>query len=176
MQDQHKQSLRCCKCMMRGRHRRTSTAPPGPQTIRDEPCHILPRRSPSQVPMISPRATPPPPTKKPPECGSVELSRRFPPPSPPLSGQVDPFDFAGGEKKNVGEECAEPRVLISRCHGPAFPSPQSRDHTTAYRCREARCQSAPLPGAAASASLPGLRPSASAFSNKSEPFQMFRDQ
>lgn len=123
--------------MMRGRHRRTSTAPPGPQTIRDEPCHILPRRSPSQVPMISPRATPPP--KKTPECGSVELSRRFPPPSPPLSGQVDPFDFAGGEK-NVGEECAEPTVLISRCHGPAFPSPQSRDHTTAYRCREARCQ------------------------------------
>lgn len=43
----------------------------------------------------------------------------------------------GRKKKTVGEECAEPTVVISRCHGLAFPSPQSRDHTTAYRCLEA---------------------------------------
>lgn len=46
------------------------------------------------------------------------------------------------EEKTLGEECAEPTVLISRCHGLAFPSPQSCDHTTAYRCREARCEEA----------------------------------
>lgn len=84
------------------------------------------------------------PPKENPECASVELSRRFPP-SSPLSGQVDSFDFAGEKerkKKTLGEECAEPTVLISRCHGLAFPSPQSCDHTTAYRCREARCEEA----------------------------------
>lgn len=96
-----------------------------------------------------PTSLPPAPPKENPECASVELSRRFPL-SQPLFDQVDPFDFAGEEKKkkNVGEECAEPTVLISRCHGLAFPSPQSCDHTTAYRCREARCQEAlrsPLP-------------------------------
>lgn len=141
---------------MRGRHRRTSKAPPGPQTIRDEPCHIPPRRSPSQVPMISPQAAPPtphrppPPPKENPECASVELARRFPP-SPPLSSdQVDPWEGKKKKERTVGEECAaqSPRFEISRCHGLAFPSPQSRDHTTAYRCGEARRQEAlrsPLP-------------------------------
>lgn len=52
------------------------------------------------------------------------------------------------KKKTSVRYCAEPTVLISRCHGLAFPSPQSCDHTTAYRCREARCREAlrsPLP-------------------------------
>lgn len=124
---------------MRGRHRRISTAPPGPQTIRDEPCHILPRRSPSQVPMISPRATPPPRKKTPQNVVQLNYHEDSPLPRRLYPAKLIPSTSQEG-KKNVGEECAEPPVLISRCHGPAFPSPQSRDHTTAYRCREARCQ------------------------------------
>lgn len=86
------------------------------------------------------------------ESGQIELLLRFPP-SPLLSGQVNPFDSAGKKKDYaVGEECAEPTVLISRCHGLAFPSPQSWYHTTAYRCREARCQVV-RPGAAAAAAV-----------------------
>ena len=148
VQDQHKQSLRCCNCTMRGRHRRTSTAPPGPQTIRDEPCHIPPRRSPSQVPMISPRASlPPSPQRKPRMCFSwimAKISSRAAFIRPSWSLRVR----RRRKKKTSVRYCAEPTVLIPRCHGLAFPSPQSCDHTTAYRCREARCREAlrsPLP-------------------------------
>lgn len=48
-----------------------------------------------------PTSHPSPPSKNPPPQNVVQLNYHedFPPPLPLLSGQVDPFDFAGGEKK-----------------------------------------------------------------------------
>lgn len=81
---------------------------------------------------------------------SLYLAKLFLPPLFFLS-LSNPQEGEEVKKKGnaVGEECAEPTVffffLISRCHGLAFPSPQSCYHATAYRCREAKVSSAPSP-------------------------------